>query len=681
LTSIEGFKSAPGGLFDAQVELANTKTPILDRRPLADSLTEEDLAELWVDERLQDLWAQCGIESLEQLGQVPRRRLFPSEGRENIDAIDLGEFRGHHWSPFIQALRPPPELSSEHASWDFPRAAYMRALLQLLAFQNLLRHAQPGSCDETALAECEEPEGDDDFRDVVFFRSTGLDTARTELLNLYNLLARAAPGGTVVNSARTGLGTNRVRGPSLRTESLYYQGLRLYSAADAEFRRGLLEDPSVWPLPRSLALIVSRFSGRFASSYPDEPVERLAEVYRALKVVSPGLKPFELRQLAPGDYVVRGSSRAVSFATPVRENLWQGTRMRLAEIERDAYDTGDEVKVEDRLKGMLSAFTPLCTVFSAAFDPEEPERSSTRLTMYLPHYSTLHAEDLDDPASWYLEKGVQGYELPRPVQLAGAVLTHIRYLREVDPGKHPAMKLEVHRDFEEDDRVTVVASFGRLFEGSADELYGFDATDRRDALHVVFRPRFPLEDAETPADRRVRETFNNVFGPFEVDAQLHMLTLRMRKKSKAEGEPADEALLRPTFDVAQSRISFRVNRFVDTAVEHLPLQAAGFICRETVGGPHRFHCWRDFWTWEQLRDEFFYGRPSPGAARLSLPTHLRGRLLEQVVGSATKAVVDRIIEEIEDAIDVEIAHIADDALKRYSKARGVLIDRLHEGLF
>ena len=96
----------------------------------------------------------------------------------------------------------------------------------------------------------------------------------------------------------------------------------------------------------SFALVVGRFPGRFASSYPDEPIERLAEVHKALKVVAPELKPFELRRLAPGDYVVRGGSRRVGFALPMRESLWRGTRAKIADMEHDAHGSAEEVGVE-----------------------------------------------------------------------------------------------------------------------------------------------------------------------------------------------------------------------------------------------------------------------------------------------------------------------------------------------
>jgi hypothetical protein len=142
-TSVDGFKNAPAGLFDTQVDLASTKTPLLDRRPLEESLTDEELAELWQDEELSSLMRAQGIASLGAFASAPRCDLLPPEQRRNIEPIDLGEFRGHHWSLFVQALRAPTELTTDHAVWDFPRKAFMRALLQVLALHNLVRASDP----------------------------------------------------------------------------------------------------------------------------------------------------------------------------------------------------------------------------------------------------------------------------------------------------------------------------------------------------------------------------------------------------------------------------------------------------------------------------------------------------------------------------------------------------------
>ncbi|MCP4447617.1 MAG: hypothetical protein GY811_20100 [Myxococcales bacterium] len=137
-TSTAGFKNSPGGIFDAQVDLASSKSLHLDTRPLGDSLTVDELDTLWADPGVCVAMEQNGICSRERFATAPRSELIGARHRSNIDTVDLGEFRGHHWSLFRQALRPPPEISEVHAEWEFPRKAYMRALVQLLALRNLV---------------------------------------------------------------------------------------------------------------------------------------------------------------------------------------------------------------------------------------------------------------------------------------------------------------------------------------------------------------------------------------------------------------------------------------------------------------------------------------------------------------------------------------------------------------
>ena len=142
LSSIEGFKTAPAGLFDTQVELPNTKSMLLDTRTLKESLTPEELQTVkkTIEQQKADFEGQMIDEVFigknvdeEVLFSTPRRDLFKRNAVNNITSIDLGEFRGHHWSLFTQALKPPAQISKDYAFRDFPRKAFMRALLQVIA--------------------------------------------------------------------------------------------------------------------------------------------------------------------------------------------------------------------------------------------------------------------------------------------------------------------------------------------------------------------------------------------------------------------------------------------------------------------------------------------------------------------------------------------------------------------
>lgn len=137
LSSIGGFKLAPGGLYDTQVDLQHTKSPWVDGSPLANTLTGQELADLWNNSGLRSKLQQNGIASLSQLATSPRNRILRPETISNLNSFDLGEFKGHHWSLFLQAFRPSAEESEVFFQWNFPRKAFMRALLQTLALYNL----------------------------------------------------------------------------------------------------------------------------------------------------------------------------------------------------------------------------------------------------------------------------------------------------------------------------------------------------------------------------------------------------------------------------------------------------------------------------------------------------------------------------------------------------------------
>ena len=115
---------------------------LLDTRTLKESLTPEELQTVkkTIEQQKADFEGQMIDEVFigknvdeEVLFSTPRRDLFKRNAVNNITSIDLGEFRGHHWSLFTQALKPPAQISKDYAFRDFPRKAFMRALLQVIA--------------------------------------------------------------------------------------------------------------------------------------------------------------------------------------------------------------------------------------------------------------------------------------------------------------------------------------------------------------------------------------------------------------------------------------------------------------------------------------------------------------------------------------------------------------------
>ena len=140
-SSVDGFKMAPGGLYDTQVELQHSKSPWLDRSPLSASLTDQELRDIWGMDDVRARLQRNAIHTFEQFRTTPRGDLLRADERNNLHAFDLGEIKGHHWSLFLQAFRPPKDQGEAFYQWPFPRKAYMRALLQTMGLYNLINQS------------------------------------------------------------------------------------------------------------------------------------------------------------------------------------------------------------------------------------------------------------------------------------------------------------------------------------------------------------------------------------------------------------------------------------------------------------------------------------------------------------------------------------------------------------
>ncbi|MBF0361205.1 MAG: hypothetical protein HQK49_09350 [Oligoflexia bacterium] len=137
LISIPGFKNTSAGLFDGNVELGNSKSLLLDSRPLSSSLTKKELLKLWSDPEMQEIYKERKItESM--LYNSPRNTLIKAKNTSNIHAIDLGEVLA---SSISVAYKQFIKLNSKHPEWKFPRMALMRALMQVLALYNLYQQS------------------------------------------------------------------------------------------------------------------------------------------------------------------------------------------------------------------------------------------------------------------------------------------------------------------------------------------------------------------------------------------------------------------------------------------------------------------------------------------------------------------------------------------------------------
>ena len=163
-TSLDGFDSAPAGLFDTQVAWTDTKSMLLDNRTIArtlyhpinkqarDPLVEADLermsaqeiAALYVEVNADR--AAAGLAPIPAtfpnpkkggrpltFAEIPRSQLLKSLGTtENFNIVDLGDLRGTHWDiSFREVYKPKDE--AVYYTHTFPRKAFISALIETMA--------------------------------------------------------------------------------------------------------------------------------------------------------------------------------------------------------------------------------------------------------------------------------------------------------------------------------------------------------------------------------------------------------------------------------------------------------------------------------------------------------------------------------------------------------------------
>lgn len=474
--------------------------------------------------------------------------------------------------------------------------------------------------------------------DTIFYDIERRGVGDSSVYNLTNLFTRSVASGLTANGARTGLGTAYAAGEPLSGDGLYYQGAGIYSFFDWEFQRLLHADHG--PLPKSVVVIAGRFNEATVEAREDEELEEVSKFRRVAALTVPELDPFTFRHLRAGD-VVRNAegSRDAQFAAELTESAWEASMNALATVSADAYEP-DTAPVQDKLLAMLDAYAPLATVYHAGFDDDDRNHSYTRLKVYLPGFHTLVADDVDRPETWYLEKGLARMDLPTPIPISIAEITHVRYLEEANIHDDQVMSVELQRNFEDSDLVTMVAQFGVMRPSDGSSLIAVDTSDYRNALHVGYRVHWEQEADDYFFTRAMKRQVNSWASGFQFEARVHELTLEL---SREGGSP--DGTLRPHFVRDASLISFRASRQEDNWMKRWGLRGMGFTCEDSG------YCWQDFDTWNPM------------------------------IGFATQSVLDVSISNIEGAIDSEIGRLAEEFLDRLMTAKNTLNERLHTGLF
>jgi hypothetical protein len=132
LTSILGFMQAPGGLFDTQLAWMDSKGMPLDKRSVAESLTDERMVKLAKEvKEATGFDLPAGWENMSRNELLKKFNDLRGKTMNNLNFVDLGDVRANHWDiSFRQVYKPETGKYYEH---KFPRKAALTALVETVA--------------------------------------------------------------------------------------------------------------------------------------------------------------------------------------------------------------------------------------------------------------------------------------------------------------------------------------------------------------------------------------------------------------------------------------------------------------------------------------------------------------------------------------------------------------------
>ncbi len=136
LTSVGGFEESPGGLFDTQVALMDTKSLPLDFRPLSETFSRSDLNKLWAEPAIRTILEVRGF-TRSTFASAPRNTLVPDDELQGLNFVNLGEIRGTHWNITFRQVYKPLRGETPYYQHTFPRKAYAVSLIETLALYRL----------------------------------------------------------------------------------------------------------------------------------------------------------------------------------------------------------------------------------------------------------------------------------------------------------------------------------------------------------------------------------------------------------------------------------------------------------------------------------------------------------------------------------------------------------------
>jgi len=512
-------------------------------------------------------------------------------------------------------------------------------------------------------------------------RYQGLDEAdrilakKKGFIRLFNTTSGALMDGLLVNGSLTGLGTDNPTGPKMKTESIYYQLVRIATVFDWEFQRSLNEQGSAL-FPGYFTAAVARFPEEFSRQFPEDDSKDWEKVKTAVQLISPDFDDIYLRQVGAGVLASQGSrGHRIVLDQKFTQALMAGVDQKLQVIGDATFDNREQ-DASKKAQALGFAFSPLASIMEADYTPN-PKGRFMRATMFMPPLYEVETPTEQDPLTWYLRKGLDKMAIrPGPVDISIGRITDLSYLRYAQGQDLTAIdhmiKIEVEKDLEQQHTLLMGTSFGRLV-ANEDGSKAFSYEYPEDGMVVHWHPNLPRN--------RLTNAIADELEKVEIEASIQRLNLILRRSEpitpiNAHNPPLYEpkyiskTVLDRRFpeiskDVEGSIIHFRARRSFSSDYKVGPLSGKqfysilGFSC---VDGAV-IHCQQEFSTDDSKGDSVF------------------AQLKNFVSKHLTRFVVGFIIPDIEAAIDEHMAEILDDVFDEFESTQNKVLSKIRQGLF
>ncbi len=494
------------------------------------------------------------------------------------------------------------------------------------------------------------------FQDSFFLNTSFLSEDSKCQQNIFNIYAESIANGFLLNAAYSNLQTNSPVGPNLKSDSLYFQGLRIFSIFDWDLTETLKSRNSTDCFPGQTQLtwspVPKNQSSFFTHAFPQE-LERFKKLSNLIGVPEDSISI----------YRDDGNSRSHISRT-------YGIQLKQEELNHDLKNHNNETR---KLRALIQSYNPLYA--SIFLQLKNEDRNGFEIL--LPPLGELDFKNSQDVKLWEFKPGITRRNLPRQVNVNVAKLQEIAYLEGGYP--NPVIRIQMEKSFSDSDRVKTKTSFGVLKGINEKGKTDLDIRDSRGALIIGFIPYLNVSGDDSSLVRGIKEELNQAVSSLRVDARIHQLSLdlvRDPNKNTRDHGP-DAVTFRPKFKLRESELSFRIYHKVNLTSDKAMLKNVGFICPEGAG-----ECYQDFGAFSDLNSYLTSENDGPrsGKWRTKVGEALKSAL-NKMVKYNTKFLINWNITVIEEALDQQFEQIFSDLLDQQIETREKVKNRIEQVIF